>query len=665
MNSFVEPQPQPHMHEHELLIPWSGPPKAELLAERKAALRRAEEKKLELQRSEEEYHHKPELDPTTGPQIQPLSNIGAISSIPMGEYDQPIFPPAVQQLEHMHDNTEFSMVPISNQETNYITRDDQEPEMKRRRVRYPKTQDPDVQRALNNRTPEGKYKCPKCPKEYKRRESLLSHLNMHYDPLECEQCHMRFPDRYKLKRHQVIHTGDRPFKCPHCTKTFTRQDKMRAHARSHVQPYKCSQCSKCFSDSTELARHSAVHTGDKPYKCPHCNRSFTRPDKLRDHMHVHPYVCPKCNLGFRHETLLVAHMVEIHAEQVDENFIHESKMRAEQYIKSFKLPRNHKCSICPDVSYSTHSALLYHVRSKHSDELPFKCPAEGCGEAFASYSSRNKHMDCNHPEQAAEFKHNRREWDQRMRQDIQQQCGAPQQINTLPKPTNQVPPSLNLPLTNINFGLPLPGMSIMPGIFPNTSGTSAAATMNQISSISSLLPPMDKNIMPDAQAAPSPEVLLQYMDNVQFQNLLYPYGAPEMTPAETDPEVVYNEGSQNGLPGLPNQYPGTNFPNFLLGPNNADLSQLGMAPHWFPGGPEGDHTLETNPIDQGDVGQMPSVLLHDGSLPAPPSALPPGADPLALGHEAFPSLGFPPLMMNSSDHVTDINPTDPGLNDIQ
>ena len=63
-----------------------------------------------------------------------------------------------------------------------------------------------------------------------------------------------------------VHTGERPFHCKHCDKSFSRPDNLKAHQRIHTgeKPFQCKHCDKSFSRSSTLKTHQRIHTGENP-----------------------------------------------------------------------------------------------------------------------------------------------------------------------------------------------------------------------------------------------------------------------------------------------------------------------------------------------------------------------------------------------------------------
>ncbi|XP_061569068.1 zinc finger protein ZFP2-like [Cololabis saira] len=248
--------------------------------------------------------------------------------------------------------------------------------------------------------------CDFCGKEFKCKSQLAIHFQTHTGerPHLCDICGRKFGRQYQLKRHKIlVHANhmdgeenlppDAAFVCVVCGKRLKSEALLHAHARMHTgdKPYRCSICLRSFQRAACLKQHHArVHlkmkAGDashaasrrrgshaaNTFPCSVCSKVFKFRSLLASHSLIHselrPFACDFCSRSFRRLSHLKRHREVVHA-------------------NGARLPQSFVCHIC-GKDKKCRSQLARHVII-HTGERPFVCDL--CPARFNRHGNLQQH----------------------------------------------------------------------------------------------------------------------------------------------------------------------------------------------------------------------------------------------------------------------------------
>jgi len=165
---------------------------------------------------------------------------------------------------------------------------------------------------LNQSRSTSNLTCGICQRRYSNAIYMKYHTGE--SPYECDSCEKSFARSVTLREHLIWHTTKNVFSCNRCDRVFTGKQALSLHdrhcrqegglARSLSEVYApdrrvhCEVCGSTFVSHRYLQIHMCTHTGLMPYSCEFCGKLFARADTYQIHVRSHtgekPYVCAIC-----------------------------------------------------------------------------------------------------------------------------------------------------------------------------------------------------------------------------------------------------------------------------------------------------------------------------------------------------------------------------------
>ena len=144
----------------------------------------------------------------------------------------------------------------------------------------------------------------------------------------CPYCPVIMKTSKDTRRHILIHSGIKPYRCQFCPYSGTQ----KVHLKSHIAN-KHKDCvgiwflifvmnSSFSSESFELQnRPNPIHLGPKQFGCTYCTVVMKTSKNVRRHILMHsgikPFSCQYCQYSANRKDNLKSHLANMHKDNVE------------------------------------------------------------------------------------------------------------------------------------------------------------------------------------------------------------------------------------------------------------------------------------------------------------------------------------------------------------
>ncbi|KPJ17514.1 Zinc finger protein 628 [Papilio machaon] len=162
------------------------------------------------------------------------------------------------------------------------------------------------------------FSCATCEKVFPTEKACIIHQRVHTLPNieereESDIDEVNWKEQVKQERDVVRREREQVKR-----EREVRREREKRQKKQVVKDYfnsknvVCEVCGKRYASNAALRYHQRVHTGERPYHCTECPKTFTMPLFLQVHTGIKPYMCPHCKKTFTQSNSMKLHVKTVH-----------------------------------------------------------------------------------------------------------------------------------------------------------------------------------------------------------------------------------------------------------------------------------------------------------------------------------------------------------------